>query len=331
MSTAPHARAVMLPPLNRRLASDLLTAAGIGAPRDDLVRSAAAGVGARLRAAVGARVAARSDRRRAQSPGDSVRAYRRRSEAEAGAGLPAHGDPSVSGRARVADRACRRNDARRASRSGPEDAELERRFVASLSEQTRYFRFFYRLHELSPAMLARFTQVDYDRELALLALAPDADGPGGVAIVGIARYIANLDHESAEFAVVVADAWHGRGVATQLMKALIACAKKKGPAAPRRHRAARQPEHAAIYAAAGLHGSRRPGGPRAGHRRTAVADVIPPTRRRSSVRYTGHSIRWRFAIMKILFPTDGSEHSVAALRGLHFARSTGSRNRRKLR
>jgi len=52
----------------------------------------------------------------------------------------------------------------------PEDAELERAFVHGLSEQTRYFRFFYRLHELTPAMLARFTQVDYDRELALVAI-----------------------------------------------------------------------------------------------------------------------------------------------------------------
>ena len=110
----------------------------------------------------------------------------------------------------------------------PEDTELERRFIAGLSEQTRYFRFFYRLHELTPAMLGRFTQVDYDRELALLALAPDAEGPGGVAIVAIARYIANLDHESAEFAIVVTDPWHGRGVATQLMKTLIARARKKG-------------------------------------------------------------------------------------------------------
>ena len=52
----------------------------------------------------------------------------------------------------------------------PEDAELERAFVHGLSEQTRYFRFFYQLHELTPAMLARFTQVDYDRELALVAV-----------------------------------------------------------------------------------------------------------------------------------------------------------------
>ena len=110
----------------------------------------------------------------------------------------------------------------------PEDAELERRFVAGLSEQTRYYRFFYRLHELSPAMLARFTQVDYDRELALLALAPGTDAAGESAMVGIARSIANLDNESAEFAVVTADEWQGRGVATALMKALIAHARKKG-------------------------------------------------------------------------------------------------------
>ena len=52
----------------------------------------------------------------------------------------------------------------------PEDAALERAFVRGLSEETRYFRFFYRLHELTPAMLARFTQVDYDREMALVVV-----------------------------------------------------------------------------------------------------------------------------------------------------------------
>ena len=110
----------------------------------------------------------------------------------------------------------------------PEDAEIERAFVAGLSEETRYNRFFYRLHELTPAMIGRFTQVDYDRELALLALTDDAQSPGGHAIAGIARYIANLDHATAEFAIVVADEWQGRGVASQLMQALIACAKRKG-------------------------------------------------------------------------------------------------------
>jgi acetyltransferase len=105
----------------------------------------------------------------------------------------------------------------------PEDAERERRFVQGLSDQSRYFRFFYQLHELTPAMLARFTQVDYDRELALVALAPD-----GESIIGVARYIVNPDHESAEFAIVVADEWQGRGVARPLMEHLIASAKRRG-------------------------------------------------------------------------------------------------------
>ncbi len=148
----------------------------------------------------------------------------------------------------------------------PEDAELERTFVNGLSEQTRYFRFFYRLHELTPAMLARFTQVDYDREVALVAIADsggaaaragDRSPTGGArgdasgasrrtkadarrgarrhehkeaepAFVGVARYIANPDQESAEFAVVVADAWQGRGVGRMLMERLIACARLRG-------------------------------------------------------------------------------------------------------
>ena len=108
----------------------------------------------------------------------------------------------------------------------PEDADLERAFVNGLSEQTRYFRFFYRLSELTPAMLARFTQVDYDRELALVALAAQEDGRQ--AFVGVARYIGNPDRTSAEFAVVTADAWQRRGVARVLMRGLIVCAKRRG-------------------------------------------------------------------------------------------------------
>jgi acetyltransferase len=107
----------------------------------------------------------------------------------------------------------------------PEDAELERAFVAGLSEEARFFRFFYRLHELTPAMLARFTQIDYDRELALVAVHEDG---GTLAIVGVARYITNPDRESAEFAVVVADAWQGRGVARVLMERLLDCARRRG-------------------------------------------------------------------------------------------------------
>jgi acetyltransferase len=110
----------------------------------------------------------------------------------------------------------------------PEDAELEREFVEGLSPESRYFRFFYQLHELTPQMLARFTQVDYDRELALVAVADVAHPHGHPSFVGVARYIANPDNESAEFAIVVADAWQKRGVARALMARLIASAGRRG-------------------------------------------------------------------------------------------------------
>ena len=107
----------------------------------------------------------------------------------------------------------------------PEDAELERAFVHGLSDESRYFRFFYQLHELTPAMLARFTQVDYDREMALVAI----DGSGAArSIVAVARYIIVADRESAEFAIVVADARQGRGIARLLMTRLVDCAKARG-------------------------------------------------------------------------------------------------------
>jgi acetyltransferase len=107
----------------------------------------------------------------------------------------------------------------------PEDAALERAFVASLSEKTRYFRFFYQLNELSPAMLARFTQVDYDREMALVAI---DESENGRAIIGVARYTMDPGRESAEFAIVVADAWQQRGVGRVLMDQLVACARARG-------------------------------------------------------------------------------------------------------
>ena len=107
----------------------------------------------------------------------------------------------------------------------PEDAELEREFVHGLSDETRYYRFFYQLHELTPQMLARFTQVDYDRELALVAIAQRGDRDH---IVAVARYIASADRTSAEFAIVVADEWQRRGVAYKLMDRLIDAGRVRG-------------------------------------------------------------------------------------------------------
>ena len=222
-----QAKNVMLPPLNRRLAGDLLTGALRGRPHERLVDtllrvSAMACALPWLREVVLDPIVVTGDR--AEIAAARIVADPRRMPAPGYRHMAIHPYPvELESRFKLADgieiivRPVK-----------PEDADLERRFVAGLSEQTRFFRFFYRLNELTPAMLARFTQVDYDRELALLALAADPEAAAGVSMVGIARYIANPDHESGEFAVVVADAWQGRGIAGRLMKTLIACARKKG-------------------------------------------------------------------------------------------------------
>ena len=90
----------------------------------------------------------------------------------------------------------------------PEDARLEIEFVERLSDQSRYMRFFGTMRQLTPTMLARFTQVDYDRELALIAL-PES---GEMRMLGVARYMPNPDGESCEFAVTVSDDCHGSGI-----------------------------------------------------------------------------------------------------------------------
>ena len=54
----------------------------------------------------------------------------------------------------------------------PEDSEMEQDFVRSLSDESKYYRFMDTLRELTPPMLVRFTQIDYDREMALIATIP---------------------------------------------------------------------------------------------------------------------------------------------------------------
>ncbi|MFN2327530.1 MAG: GNAT family N-acetyltransferase [Chromatocurvus sp.] len=108
----------------------------------------------------------------------------------------------------------------------PEDADMEQRFFDGLSAQSRYYRFMYRLDHLSTAMLARFTQIDYDREMALVAVIDG--GQPGERIVGVSRYAVNSDAVSCEFALAVSDEAQGRGIGSQLMEALFRIARNRG-------------------------------------------------------------------------------------------------------
>ena len=107
----------------------------------------------------------------------------------------------------------------------PEDAEIEQDFVRNLSEESKYFRFMRTLHELTHEMLVRFTQIDYDREMAFIAVTERA---GAEVELGVARYTINPDGESCEFAIVVADDWRGLGIGTRLLRTLMGAAKARG-------------------------------------------------------------------------------------------------------
>jgi acetyltransferase len=111
----------------------------------------------------------------------------------------------------------------------PEDAEAERRFISRLSPETMYMRFHAPLRELTKERLIRYTQIDYDREMAFVAIdanAHEQDNDGEIR--GIARYTKNPDGSSCEFGVVIEDAWQGRGLGHALMNALEDTARARG-------------------------------------------------------------------------------------------------------
>ena len=116
----------------------------------------------------------------------------------------------------------------------PDDADMLQTLVRSLSSESRYFRFVSSMHELPPQMLSRFTLIDYDREMALVAVyterkaGEDGEMVETSRIVGVSRYITNPDSSSCEFSLVVADDFGGRGLGSRLMLSIMDVAREKG-------------------------------------------------------------------------------------------------------
>ena len=108
----------------------------------------------------------------------------------------------------------------------PEDAEIEQDFVQNLSAESKYFRFMQSMDKLTPLMLARFTQIDYDREMALIAVINEHTPKAH--ILGVVRYVSNPDKQSCEFALTVADEWQQKGIGRQLMQRLMTVARDRG-------------------------------------------------------------------------------------------------------
>jgi acetyltransferase len=107
----------------------------------------------------------------------------------------------------------------------PEDAEIEQDFIRNLSDEAKYFRFMHAVHELTPEMLVRFTQIDYDREMALIAVTEE---DGHEVEHGVVRYVTNPDRNSCEFALVISDEFQGHGIGQRMLKRLMEIALSRG-------------------------------------------------------------------------------------------------------
>ena len=108
----------------------------------------------------------------------------------------------------------------RAARAG--DEPLIQTFIGGLSLTSRYQRFFLALHELSASVLEHLVHRDAHREAALLALTAQGE------VVGLVQYIGPETLESAEVAVVVADAWRRVRLGAQLLMHLERVATAAG-------------------------------------------------------------------------------------------------------
>jgi len=109
----------------------------------------------------------------------------------------------------------------------PEDAPTIQAMFQRLESEDIRMRFFAPIAELSPALLARLTQLDYDREMALLLTESD----GGTAppdLVGVVRLAADPDNEQAEFAITVRSDRKGHGIGYFLMQRIITYARGRG-------------------------------------------------------------------------------------------------------
>jgi acetyltransferase len=103
----------------------------------------------------------------------------------------------------------------------PEDEPMEAEMFTHFSDQTQRFRFFGKIKDITHEMLIKYTQIDYDREMAIIA---ESDSK----MLGVVRLISNPYDESAEFAIVVADPYQNQGLGEKMTDYMIEIAKQRG-------------------------------------------------------------------------------------------------------
>ena len=108
----------------------------------------------------------------------------------------------------------------------PEDGPAFQRAFAKLTPEEIRLRFFVPMRAMSHEALARATQIDYDREMALVLTEPGI--PGQTEVYGVVRMSADPDNERAEYAIIIGGEMTGQGLGMLLMRRIIAYARRRG-------------------------------------------------------------------------------------------------------
>ena len=107
----------------------------------------------------------------------------------------------------------------------PEDEPQLLAFIAQVTKEDLYYRYFSEINEFTHDDLANMTQIDYDREMAFVAVRTSAEKSE---ILGVTRAISDPDNIDAEFAVLVRSDLKGLGLGRRLLEKLIAYTQSHG-------------------------------------------------------------------------------------------------------
>ena len=107
----------------------------------------------------------------------------------------------------------------------PEDEPQLMAFIAQVTKEDLYYRYFSEINEFTHDDLVNMTQIDYDREMAFVAVRTTVEGNE---ILGVTRAISDPDNIDAEFAVLVRSDLKGMGLGRKLLEKLIAYTQNHG-------------------------------------------------------------------------------------------------------